>query len=281
MTGWWRIRCGLSVAVALALLCVGSWTEGGSARVAAGSLAQKMSRYSRVDDTRRKQAKSVDAAFAKAGAPYPTPLLVRAFKEEGDLEVWAFDPVRGRYVRIERVPFTGYSGDLGPKRRRWDRQIPEGFYRVRSFNGASRFHLSLELDYPNASDRLLADRRHPGNNIFIHGDEWTNGCIPIGNRAIERLFLAALDSRSAGHQVEVHIFPCRFEREGCARLLRNASAKRPKLRSFWQSLEKGYRHFEEVGVPAVVVVEPDGRYAFVGGEPQAAPGSASIGERSR
>jgi murein L,D-transpeptidase YafK len=238
---------------------------------AAGALADAQARYRRVDAARRTQEGKVKAMFAKAGVPYPALLLVRAFKEEGDLELWAAPGADGAFVRVARFPFTGYSGDLGPKRRRWDRQIPEGFYSITGLNGASRYHLSLHVDYPNASDRVLADRRHPGNNIFIHGDEVTNGCIPIGNRAIEQLYLAVLDSRDAGHPTPVHIFPCRFSEPTCQRTLERFAKGKPKLRAFWANLQEGYVRFEATRRLPAVEVDESGRYVFAvgaGGAPE-------------
>jgi len=248
---------------ALALLLTTPDTQARSAReIGEGELARRQARYSRVSDARRHQGARLDVLFAKAGVTYPAPVALRAFKQEGVLELWALSMERGRYVEVARWPFTGYSGDLGPKRRRWDRQIPEGFYRVAGFNGASRYHLSLELDYPNASDRILSNARHPGSNIFIHGDEWTSGCIPIGNRAIEQAYLAVLDAADAGHEVPVQVFPCRFGTPACDRLLRAYAKGKPKLAAFWENLRAGATAFELNGLPPAVSVAPDGRYLF-------------------
>ena len=168
----------------------------------------------------------------------------------------------GPYQKIVAWPFTGYSGDLGPKRRRGDRQIPEGFYRLDGLNGASRYHLSLHVDYPNQADRFFAHRRHPGNNIFIHGNELTNGCIPIGDRAIEQLYLAVLDSRNAGYEVPAHLFPCRFDTPACARRLRADTRHNPKLAAFWANLEEGFQWFATTATLPVVTVDVAGRYGF-------------------
>ncbi len=254
----------------------GAWAAwAGSAReVPEGALATAQQRYARVAAARAHQGGALDRLFERAGVPYPAPLLVRAFKEEGVLELWAAPVGGGPYSRVVSWPFTGYSGDLGPKRRRGDRQIPEGFYRIDGFNGASRYHLSLHLDYPNASDRVRGHRRHPGNNIFIHGNELTNGCIPIGDRAIEQLYVAVLDSQNAGHTTPAHIFPCRFDAPACARRLRTATRPRSALAAFWANLEEGFRHFAVTGTLPVVGVDVEGRYTF------AFPDAASVGSGS-
>lgn len=248
---------------AFALLAAGAVVLAGSARqVPEGPLAQAQHRYARVAAARAHQGAALDRLFEKAGVSYPAPLVVRAFKEEGVLELWAAPAVAGPYRQVVAWPFTGYSGDLGPKRRRGDRQIPEGFYRLDGLNGASRYHLSLHVDYPNQADRFFANRRHPGNNIFIHGNELTNGCIPIGDRAIELLYIAVLDSRNAGFEVPAHLFPCRFDTPACARRLRADTRHNPKLAAFWANLEEGFRWFTGTAALPVVTVDVAGRYSF-------------------
>ena len=245
------------------LVGVGAAGLAGSAReFSSTGLEAQQARYGRVQEARRRQGKAVDAIFAAAGVGYPTGVMLRAFKQEEELELWAEPPAPGRWVRVARYPITAASGDLGPKRRRWDRQVPEGFYRVDGFNGASRYHLSLHVDYPNASDRTLGNRRHPGNNIFIHGDEVSSGCIAVGDRAIEQLYLVALDSIAAGHQVRVQIFPCRFSSPGCERRLAALSRRKPRLAEFWANLREGFEAFERAGAPPAVTVDASGRYLF-------------------
>ncbi|HNX49173.1 MAG TPA: L,D-transpeptidase family protein [Thermoanaerobaculaceae bacterium] len=256
-------RPGGMTLAALALLVSGTGALAGSARkVPEGALAQAQHRYARVAAARAHQGAPLDRLFEKAGVPYPAPLVVQVFKEEGVLELWAAPEPAGPYRRVVAWPLTGYSGDLGPKRRRGDRQIPEGFYRIDGFNGASRYHLSLHIDYPNRADRFFAHERHPGNNIFIHGNELTNGCIPIGDHAIEQLYVAVLDSRDAGFEVPAHLFPCRFDTPVCARRLRADSRHNPKLAAFWTNLEEGFRWFSTTATRPVITVDVTGRYGF-------------------
>jgi murein L,D-transpeptidase YafK len=251
------------VFAATVLLALAGPALGGSARqVPEGSLAQAQHRYARVAAARAHQGAALDRLFEKAGVPYPAPLVVRGFKEEGVLELWAAPTQAGPYRLVVAWPFTGYSGDLGPKRWRGDRQIPEGFYWLDGLNGASRYHLSLHVDYPNQADRFFAHRRHPGNNIFIHGNELTNGCIPIGDRAIEQLYVAVLDSRNAGYEVPAHLFPCRFDTPACARRLRADTRHNQKLAAFWTNLEEGFLWFATTATLPVVTVDVAGRYGF-------------------
>ena len=59
--------------------------------------------------------------------PKYSPIVVRLFKEEAELEVWKQDTT-GRFQILKTYPICRWSGDLGPKVREGDRQAPEGFY---------------------------------------------------------------------------------------------------------------------------------------------------------
>ena len=58
-----------------------------------------------------------------------SPILIRTYKKEGELEVWK-QARNGRYVLLKTFPICRWSGQLGPKLREGDRQTPEGFYSV-------------------------------------------------------------------------------------------------------------------------------------------------------
>lgn len=138
---------------------------------------------------------------ASAGLPYPPPeLALLAFKRERRLEIWgravSGDPAGSRWARIDALPILAASGVAGPKLRRGDRQVPEGMYRVVAFNPNSSFHLSMMLDYPNADDLAVAaeeGRTDLGGDIFIHGNALSSGCLAVGDRAIEDLFVLVAD----------------------------------------------------------------------------------------
>ena len=86
------------------------------------------------------------AANAKANQPVPpklvaaitekdmdlqSPILIRLFKQEAELEVWKQDR-SGKFALLKTYPICRWSGDLGPKVREGDRQAPEGFYAITS-----------------------------------------------------------------------------------------------------------------------------------------------------
>src|SRR5258708_2412399 len=133
----------------------------------------------RVRAARAHVGESVRALFASQQAAWPPrALLLRAFKLDGELELWA-EPRRGAgYVKLKTWRICARSGGIGPKRREGDGQVPEGFYRISGLNPWSSYHLSLRVDYPNHSDRVLG-RRPLGGDIFIHGKCVTIGCLPL------------------------------------------------------------------------------------------------------
>src|SRR6185436_20905744 len=90
------------------------------------------------------------------------------------------------------------SGTTGPKRVEGDYQVPEGFYYINEFNPNSNYHLSLGLNYPNASDRLLSDSLRPGGNIYIHGNCVSTGCIPVNDEQIEEIYIITSSAKAQG-----------------------------------------------------------------------------------
>ncbi|MBI4237522.1 MAG: L,D-transpeptidase family protein [Deltaproteobacteria bacterium] len=169
--------------------------------VSAATLATAITRYGPAAEAR------LTPHFQATDIPYPPrQLRFLTIKAEKALEVWAG---AGQHWRlIKRYPILAASGTLGPKLREGDAQVPEGLYRIVALNPNSAFHLSMQLNYPNAFDRLQAQREgrtHPGSDIFIHGGAASIGCLAIGDSAIEELF--TLVHRTGLSHVEVIITP--------------------------------------------------------------------------
>ena len=53
-------------------------------------------------------------------------IFIRAFKTEKKLEVWGKNSTDEKYQLITSYDICKKSGDLGPKRREGDYQVPEG-----------------------------------------------------------------------------------------------------------------------------------------------------------
>lgn len=110
----------------------------------------------------------------------PDKMTFIGIKQDRVLEVWVSDPP----VFLKSYPILGASGGLGPKLREGDLQVPEGLYRIESLNPNSLYHLSLRVNYPNATDRAkgkLDGRENLGSDIMIHGRTASIGCLAMGD----------------------------------------------------------------------------------------------------
>lgn len=186
-------------------------------------------------------------------------IFLRAFKHEQVLELWAKNTSELSFRKMKSYPFCESSGQLGPKRKEGDLQIPEGIYHIDRFNEMSLFHLSLGLNYPNASDLIRGDKTAPGTDIFIHGGCKTVGCIPITDDLIKELYVIASMAKAAGQvQIPVHIFPFQFsERKNKVHF-----ESHPSHVSFWKELEEIYLHFEKTKTLPTYSISPKGAYSI-------------------
>lgn len=134
--------------------------------------------------------------------------------------------VRDRQREVRRYRIALGRGGAGDKTREGDRRTPVGTYRIVDFNEESRFHLFMQINYPNVKDAFFGYKRGTidrhafdrivsalkaqevppqdtplGSAIGIHGlgwvDEeklkthelmnWTAGCIALTNEEVEDL----------------------------------------------------------------------------------------------
>ena len=134
--------------------------------------------------------------FSQANLDYPPKAITfLALKKERLLEVWASNG--NSYQFIRKYEIVKISGKPGPKLNEGDHQVPEGIYRIAGLNPNSRYHLSLKLNYPNDFDLYHAKkegRTQPGSNIFIHGKDVSVGCLAMGDKTIEDLFVLVHDT---------------------------------------------------------------------------------------
>ncbi len=216
----------------------------------------------RVQDARKRNFADLKKTLEKAGLSYPPKkIFLRVFKLERSVELWALDPEAGQYKLLEQYRACALSGNVGPKRREGDHQVPEGFYNLSEFNPQSKFHLSLRVDYPNQADRAFCDQDHPGGDIFIHGSCVSDGCVAIRDQPIERLYLIASDAKANGQKtIPVHIFPCRMDSSLCRGTLAFFSMKDEDLKKFWDSLKPAYEFFEKTRTIPAVKIGADGYY---------------------
>src|SRR5262245_25810524 len=219
-------------------------------------------RFPRVRTAAREKDEVVKQLLASKGIGYPPKaILLRAFKKEGELELWV-ERSGGAFVLAKTYSICATSGILGPKRRYGDEQVPEGFYELDWFSPQSNFYLSLHVSHPNAADRILGSKQNLGGDIFLHGSCVTIGCIPVTDDGIKEIYWLAVLARNSGQvHVPIEIFPARLT---AAELDQLASAHRTQadLVEFWMNLKKGYDFFEMHHQAPVVRVDGGGRYVF-------------------
>jgi murein L,D-transpeptidase YafK len=211
----------------------------------------------RVREAFVKHEAAAKALFESVNVPYPpSQILLRAFKRERELELWA--RADERFALVKTYPICATSGSAGPKRHEGDEQVPEGFYVIDGFNPRSRFHLSLKVSYPNASDRVLG-KKPLGGDVFVHGNCVTIGCMPITDPLIEELYVIAVASKDfTNAEIPLQSFPARLSEKALSELI----AARPANAAFWRNLKEGYDWFDRERVPPKVTVDRKGRYHF-------------------
>jgi len=175
------------------------------------------------------------------------PIFIRIFKEESELEVWK-QRDDGRFYHFKTYPICHWSGDLGPKTTRGDRQAPEGFYRVNrhQMNPNSNFHLAFNLGYPNAFDRA---HNRTGEFLMVHGKCKSAGCYAMTDALIEEIYGLAREAFIGGQEAfDVHAFPFRMTDE------KMALHKDSPHYEFWKTLKEAYDYFELTRIPPSVAV---------------------------
>jgi murein L,D-transpeptidase YafK len=183
-------------------------------------------------------------------------IFIRAFKTEQILEIWGKNSGDEKYTLVTTYEVCKLSGSLGSKRREGDGQIPEGCYFIDRYNPKSSYHLSLGLNYPNASDKILSDKDAPGSDIFIHGKCVTVGCLPMTDDKIKEIYLfAEFAKRNGQEKIPVHIFPFKMTVE-------NIVNGNTQHQDFWRNLKGGYDYFETNHKVVNVKVDSEGKYLW-------------------
>jgi murein L,D-transpeptidase YafK len=189
-------------------------------------------------------------------------LFIRAFKKDQELEVWVKANGKESFELLHTFDFCTMSGVLGPKRKEGDLQIPEGVYHINHFNPQSNFYLSLGLNYPNASDKILSHSTKPGGSIYIHGNCVTIGCIPITDDKIKELYVLAVEARNNGQEnIPVHVFPTRLNKGSVEKLITEINPDN-QVKSFWKNLEPVYQDFESTKKLKAVKINSKGEYYY-------------------
>ena len=166
-----------------------------------------------------------------------SPILVRIFKQEAELEVWKQDR-DGRFALLKTYPICRWSGDLGPKVREGDRQAPEGFYTITpaQMNPQSAYYLSFNTGYPNAFDQALG---RTGSQLMVHGDCSSRGCYAMTDEQIAEIYALGRESFFGGQRAfQLQAYPFKMTPMNMAKHRNNPNMP------FWRMIKEGYDHFE-------------------------------------
>ena len=177
------------------------------------------------------------AAMDTIGSDRNQPIVIRAFKKESEIEIWKRTRA-GQYALLKTYPVCRWSGQLGPKTREGDRQVPEGFYTVTpgQMNPNSALWLSFNVGYPNAMERSLG---RTGGDIMVHGTCSSRGCYAMTNDQMDEIYAVMREAFQGGQKaVQFQSYPFRMTAENLAKFRNDTNMP------FWKNLKEGNDRFE-------------------------------------
>ena len=177
------------------------------------------------------------ALMKEKGTDAHKPILIRAFKKEAELEIWK-QQADGQYTLLKTYPMCRWSGQLGPKVREGDRQVPEGFYTITpgQMNPNSAYYLSFNVGYPNAYDRAHG---YSGGSIMVHGACSSAGCFSMTDEQIAEIYAIAREAFGGGQRaIQMQSLPFRMNADNLAKHRFDPNIK------FWKDLKEGSDQFE-------------------------------------
>lgn len=186
-------------------------------------------------------------------------VFIRIFKKEKELELWVKNKADSKFTFFKKIAICASSGELGPKRKEGDYQVPEGIYDIPVFNPNSSYFLALKVGYPNKSDKILVDGKRTGGDIMIHGNCVTIGCIPLEDDPIKDVYMLCVEAKNNNTSPRVEIYPCKFTAENIKYLEGNFDSGKNK---FWENIKPAYTYFETNKLPAKFSINTKGAYVF-------------------
>jgi len=186
--------------------------------------------------------------------PKYSPILLRIFKKESELEVWKQD-TSGHFQILKTYPICRWSGDLGPKLHEGDGQAPEGFYTVtvELMNPLSKYYLSINTGFPNEFDKA---NHRDGSFLMVHGDCLSIGCYAMTDEQIAEIYSLTRDALLHGQDTfQIQAYPFRMTPANLAHHRTN-----PNM-AFWTMIKIGNDHFEATRLEPKVEV-CNRRYVF-------------------
>jgi murein L,D-transpeptidase YafK len=187
------------------------------------------------------------AQMSKIDTTPSSPVLIRTFKKEAELEIWKMTS-EGRYALLKTYPICRWSGQLGPKKVEGDMQVPEGFYTIEpgQLNPNSHYYLAFNVGYPNAYDRAYG---RTGGSVMVHGVCSSAGCFSMTDEQVADIYAIARDAfRGGQREIQLESYPFRMTPENMAKYRLD-----PNI-AFWKELKNGSDHFEVAKTEPPVVI---------------------------
>jgi murein L,D-transpeptidase YafK len=187
------------------------------------------------------------AEMEKLDTTPSSPTLIRTYKQEAELEIWKMKST-GEYALLKTYPMCRWSGQLGPKKREGDMQVPEGFYPITpgQMNPNSHYYLAFNVGYPNAYDRAYG---RTGGNVMVHGVCSSAGCFSMTDEQVADIYAIARDSFNGGQrEIQLQSYPFHMTAENMAKFRLD-----PNI-DFWKNLKNGSDYFEVTKAEPPVLV---------------------------
>jgi murein L,D-transpeptidase YafK len=246
----------------LLAICIAIFAN--EASTAQPSVVETQKGYGKIADVFNRREEGLKNEFLEKKINWPPKAIyVRSFKYDRLLEIWVKGDDKEPYRFLKSYPICMQSGAIGPKRMEGDYQVPEGFYYINELNPNSSYHLSLGLNYPNASDRILSDSVRPGSDIYIHGNCVSVGCIPINDLPIEELYILSAWAKSNGQDfIPVHVFPVKYDVKKSMDFLAQTMKDKKELKKFSLTLKEAFDYFEDKKRLPVICTNKKGEYVI-------------------
>jgi len=168
-----------------------------------------------------------------------SPILVRLFKEESELEVWKEDRT-GHFALLKTYPICRWSGELGRRSRKATARRPEGFYNITPGQNEKNPKLAVlpvvRSRLPNALTALTdALARSSWSTVTAR----SRGCYSMTDEQISEIYALGRDAFFGGQKsFQVQAYPFKMTPQNLAKHRNN-----PNI-AFWKMLKKGNDHFE-------------------------------------
>lgn len=172
-------------------------------------------------------------------------VLLRIYKEERTVELWAKNKTDSLYILAEQFTLSSMTGHLGPKKTEHDNQIPEGFYYIDKLNPESSLPLSIQVNFPNVADKIIQGNRDLKARVHLCSEEKAKGNIQLAKNNIQKLYIYLVEAKNNGTVfIPIHIFPFRMTAHNMEVKKKQYSEDLPLIR-FWLNIEPGFSLFEQ------------------------------------